>query len=141
MKIDDVNADTMETMLFFMYNDSLDKKLINSELLFLADKYNVEDLIAICVEHLTLNLCHENALDVFLTSHLTSQEKLFDTVTKYILQNQSGLYSYTNKKSLDTEELEKLLDDYPKLATDVAKNVFHLKEKKDNNKPDSTNSN
>ena len=56
-----------ETMLYFLYNEEIkDDKLINPNLLFAADKYNIAKLVKICIQHLKTNLSKENALDILL---------------------------------------------------------------------------
>ena len=56
-----------ETMLYFLYNEEIkDDKLINPNLLFAADKYNIAKLVKICIQHLKKNLSKENALDILL---------------------------------------------------------------------------
>ena len=51
VEIDDIEADVMETMLHFLYNEEIkDTKLINTSLLLAADKYNIVRLMKICIQ-------------------------------------------------------------------------------------------
>ena len=46
VEIDDFEAVTVETMVYYMYNDNvLDEKMIDSDLLRLAEKYNIITLV------------------------------------------------------------------------------------------------
>merc|ERR1719228_2250129 len=68
VKIEDVKADALEIMIYFMYHDKvLDEKMINSDLLMLADRYNVQSLTTVCIEYLEQNLSLKNALDVLVS--------------------------------------------------------------------------
>ena len=71
-----------ETMLYFLYNEEIkDDKLINPNLLFAADKYNIAKLVKICILHLKTNLSKENALDILLGKQikLLIQQFLLDS--------------------------------------------------------------
>ena len=48
--IDDVSAETMKSVLKFLYTDNLKHDEINGELLRVADKYNFKALIQVCVQ-------------------------------------------------------------------------------------------
>ena len=64
LEIDDFKAVTVEAMVYFMYNGNvLEEKMINSDLLRLAEKYKIKSLVDFCVEYLEQNLTLENALD------------------------------------------------------------------------------
>ena len=69
MKIDekDVNSDTMEQLLLYLYFQKVkDNKMINADLMIAADKYNVKELLDFCTKYLESNLSDENALDVLV---------------------------------------------------------------------------
>ena len=119
LEIVDFKAETVETMMYFVYNDSvLDEKMINSDLLRLAEKYNVESLVEYCVEHLEENLSLENALDVLVASHLTNQKSLFDATSNFV---------YANKENLvKTESWKEIMEANPKLANDVVMTMLKL---------------
>ena len=119
LEIVDFKAETVETMMYFVYNDSvLDEKMINSDLLRLAEKYNVKSLVEYCVEHLEENLSLENALDVLVASHLTNQKSLFDATSNFV---------YANKENLvKTESWKEIMEVNPKLANDVVMTMLKL---------------
>ena len=119
VEIEDFKAEAVETMIYFMYNDSvMDKKMINTDLLRLAEKYNVKSLVEYCVDHLEENLSLENALDVLVASHLTNQKYLFDATSNFV---------YANKENLvKTESWKEIMEANPKLANDVVMTMLKL---------------
>ena len=119
VEIEDFKAEAVETMIYFMYNDSvMDKKMINTDLLRLAEKYNVKSLVEYCVNHLEENLSLENALDVLVASHLTNQKYLFDATSNFV---------YANKENLvKTESWREIMEANPKLANDVVMTMLKL---------------
>ena len=88
MKIDekDVNSDTMEQFLHYLYFQKVkDNKMINTDLMIAADKYNVKELLDFCTKYLESNLSDENALDVLVKG----QE---------ISKGDSGIFHFPKKK-------------------------------------------
>ena len=71
VRITDFTADVIENLLFFMYNDTVDKKSINCHLLKAANKYLMDGLKNICSEYLSANLNLENALELMVAAYLT----------------------------------------------------------------------
>ena len=68
VKIDDVKPEVMETLIYFIYHDTIqDEMKINSELLLAAEKYNILGLIDVCAVYLEANLSLENGLDVMIS--------------------------------------------------------------------------
>merc|ERR1719369_2319195 len=100
VKIKDVKAETLETMIYFIYHDKvLDEKMINADLLILADRYNIQPLKASCVEYLSQNLSLENAVDVLVSAHLTNQETLFNMAKNFVWDNKKIQSSSTAGKN------------------------------------------
>ena len=84
VQIDDIDPEAMETMLDFLYHEEIkDVNLINTKLLFAADKYNVVELVKICIEHLKKSLNQENALDVLYTADLTKKTDLLNAASDF----------------------------------------------------------
>ena len=121
VKIDDFKANTVKTMVYYMYNERVSSSRlheINVDLLRLADKYNVTSLVDFCVHHLEENLSLENALDVLVASHLTNQKSLFDATSNFV---------YANKENLvKTESWKEIMEANPKLASDVFMTILKL---------------
>ena len=102
VKIDDFKAETIETLIHYLYNQEVkDAKLINTDLLLFAEKYNISGLLMICCVHLKSNLSTENALDVLLTAHLTNQEGLFSAASQFVYKNKGQLAKTTAWKEMN----------------------------------------
>ena len=119
VEIDDFKAETVETMVYYMYNENvLDEKMITADLLRLAEKYNIKNLMDYCIQHLEENLSLENALDVLVASHLTNQKSLFDATSNFV---------YANKENLvKTESWKEIMEANPKLANDVVMTMLNM---------------
>ena len=84
--------DTMETLIYFLYNEDIqDKKLVNLNLLYAADKYNVPRLVVICATYLKLSLSVDNALDILVAAHHTNQQDLFKAASNFDCENKGQL--------------------------------------------------
>ena len=104
VKINDFTAETIETLMYYLYNQEVkDVSLINTDLLLVAEKYNISSLLEMCSGHLQSNLSPTNALDVLLTAHLTNQEGLFSAASKFVSQNIGKL----NKTTTAWKEMNK----------------------------------
>ena len=109
----------MANMVYFMYHDTVAcKEYVDSDLLLLAEKYNVRGLMNHCVKYLEENLSLENALDVLVSSHLTNQKRLFDAATKFAYENKGLL--------VKTELWKELLETNPKLANKITMTMLEL---------------
>ena len=96
VKIDDFKAETIETLMYYFYNQEVkDVSLINTDLLFVAEKYNISSLLKICSGHLQSSLSPKNALDVLLSAHLTNQEDLFSAASKFVYKYKGQLAKTT----------------------------------------------
>ena len=92
VKIDDVKPEVMETLIYFIYHDTIqDEMKINSELLLAAEKYNILGLIDVCAVYLEANLSLENGLDVMITAYLTNQKSLFAAASNFVCENKGEL--------------------------------------------------
>ena len=84
----DFSSDTMEQILYYLYFQKVkDNKVINTDLMIAADKYNVKGLLDVCTNYLGSNLSEENALDVLVKAELIDQKKLFDAASKFVCNN------------------------------------------------------
>ena len=87
VNITDISSVTLETMLYYIYHNSLDKEKINGDLLKAADKYMITGLIRICVNHLESNLTVGNAIEVMIAAYSSNQKELFGSACKFIAKN------------------------------------------------------
>ena len=63
VEINDVHAETTDILLHYLYHEEVeDAKLVDTNLLFAAEKYNVPGLLKLCVKHLKASLSMDNVL-------------------------------------------------------------------------------
>ena len=119
VEIDDFEADTLETMVNFMYTGNVsDEKMIHSDLLRLAEKYNIINLVDFCAKYLEENLSLENALDVLYASHSTNKKSLFDAAINFVCENRGQL--------VQNDSWKELMETNPKFASDVVISMLKL---------------
>ena len=119
VKINDIQADTMETFLYFLYHDQVqDTKMINAKLLRAAHKYNVPELLDFCSDYLKNNLSFENATDVLVSAHLTDQKNLFEIASDFINENKGKVV-----KTIAWDEFKKT---NPTMAIDIISSILKL---------------
>ena len=115
----DFNSETMEQVLFYFYHGNVqDTKMINTDLLRVADKYEVIGLLDICTKYLESNLSLENALDVLVAAELTSQKALFDSAAKFVRENPG--------KMDKTGAYKEMLEKDPKFIAIVMAKMFDI---------------
>ena len=118
IEINDISAETMETFLYYLYHEDVEEKLVDTNLLFAADKYNIAGLVKVCNEYLKSNLSVENCLDVLLSAHLMNQKELFGAASDFVNQNKGKLVRTTAWKEM--------VETNSKLTTDVLSIVLGL---------------
>ena len=102
-QIEDTDGATMEKFLHFLYTDELrPDEEVDYKLLLLADYYQLDSLVNYGIQNMRTKISDENALEVFYTAFLLSNEKLMDFVHLYIYLGQLD----EMKKSPFWEELE-----------------------------------
>ena len=101
-----------------MYHESIEESKIDIDLLKAADKYLIEDLLAICVKHLGLesNLTLDNALDIMMIAYQTNQTSLFETATNFVMKNKGKL--------IKTDSWKKLSREHPDLIVKAFENIL-----------------
>ena len=119
VEINDIQADTMETFLYFLYHDQVqDNKMINAKLLRAAHKYNVLELMEVCTDYLKKNLSFENATDVLVSAHLTDKKDLFEIASDFIYENKGKVV-----KTIAWDEFKKT---NPTMAIDIFSSILKL---------------
>ena len=106
MKIDenDFGSDTMDHLLYYLYHEKVnDAKIITTDLLMAADKYNLQSLLDECTKYFKSKLSLHNALDILFAAELTNQKDLFDAASRFVCKNIGSL----NKSSAYEEILKK----------------------------------
>ena len=107
------SAVTMEALLYFMYNYSMDEHEITVDLLVAADYYMVPDLVNQCIIHLASNLTEENATEVMMKAYLIGKKDLFHLAYRYVHKKK------LEGKTLDTEAWENMKMENPKLSLEM----------------------
>ena len=119
VEIKDVAVETMDMFLYYLYNEKVEVTMVvNTNLLFAAEKYNVLGLLKLCVKHLKASLSIDNVLDILLSAHLTNQEDLFNTASIFVYENKGKLTK--------TMEWKEMMETNPKLIAIVLSNVLGL---------------
>ena len=100
---EDTDGATMEKFLHFLYTDELrPDEEVDYKLLLLADYYQLDSLVNYGIRSMASKISDENALEVFYTAFLISNEKLMDFAGTYICHGQLDKLT----KSPFWEELE-----------------------------------
>ena len=119
VEIKDVAVETMDMFLYYLYNEEVEEtKLVNTNLLFVAEKYDVLGLVKLCVKHLKASLSMDNVLDILLSAHLTNQVDLFNAASNFVKKNEGKLTK--------TMEWKEIMETNPKLIANVLSNVLGL---------------
>ena len=119
VEIKDVAVETMDMLLYYLYHEEVeDTKLVDTNLLFAAEKYNIPGLLKLCVKQLKASLSIDNVLDILLCAHLTNQVDLFNTASNFVNKNKGKLTK--------TVEWKEIMETNPKLIANVLSNVLGL---------------
>ena len=114
--MEDIDADTFEEMLMFMYSGkvkNLQEKA--AKLLAAGEKYQMMDLKQRCEESLSINLKVDNVLDVLVTAYLHNASSLQSLAMKFIAENAKEVSAQKGWR----EKLIQLQKIYPELIVDV----------------------
>jgi len=117
VKITDVPATALESLIYFFYHDDFPENKISIDLLSAADKYIVVELIEICLNHLKANLTEQSAVEVMTKSYLINKD-LFDMARKFVQDCQN------DGKPVKTEALEELKKINLPLACEILSKAF-----------------
>ena len=118
IEINDISSETMETFLYYLYHEEVEEKVVDTNLLFAADKYNIAGLVKVCNEYLKSNLSVENCLDVLLSAHLMNQKELFRAASDFVIKNKGKLARTNAWKEMEETN--------PKLINNIFSNVLGL---------------
>ncbi|GBN86178.1 Speckle-type POZ protein [Araneus ventricosus] len=108
--IDDLEDDTVQQLLLFLYTDKLEKLSWESaiKLYFAGDKYQVEKLKVICSSFLVDNVSTTSASELLLLADTHSDSDLKEAVEDFILKHEEQVFG--------SEEWEKLTEVNSQLA-------------------------
>ena len=92
-QINDFSGKTVEYFLKFIYGENLAKENFTPELLLIAEKYDVKNLIQNCAGALMKSIDSENVFEVLKVAFLTNQERLMAKVRDFLIKNPSVFIS------------------------------------------------
>ena len=81
LQIEGTDSKTMEKFLQFLYTNNTNP---DCQLLLLADRYQVVPLVNYCISNIAMKVSDENAMEVFYTAFLISNEALMYIASSYI---------------------------------------------------------
>jgi hypothetical protein len=123
MKIEenDISSDVMDQLLYFLYHEKVkNAKMIDTDLLLAADKYNIQGLLDECCKYFESKLSLQNALDILVLAETTNQKNLFDTASRFVGKNLGNL-----EKSSPYQEM---VNENPKMFTRVFSKMLEVKQ-------------
>merc|ERR1719412_14522 len=110
--IEDVDIETLKSMLRFMYSNKIQDDQITTDLLAASDKYEVMRLRSICEEKLSESLCMENVAEVWQTAYMHNAKEL---------QQDSVVFMAANWRKLRrSEKIKELIEIYPHLTIPIS---------------------
>lgn len=112
IKIYDVSYDVLRAFVHYMYTATalLDEQMA-SDLLVLAEKYEVKHLKAYCEKFITSKVTNDNAITHYAFAHRHSAKQLLEASLSVIMGNMSTL--------ADREEYKELVEKDPRLAVEI----------------------
>ena len=122
VKIDDASMDVVKQMVRYMYTAKIDHQYSKvKELLVLANKYQVLELVNYCSSKIFEALSEDNALEIGMFGEMHNSDILINRCAKYIC------YDITD--SLNENWMEKIQES-PKLMLQIIKNLRDVHENK-----------
>ncbi|KAG8172797.1 hypothetical protein JTE90_018589 [Oedothorax gibbosus] len=121
--IDDVDSETVDRMLVFLYGDSLQGLQWGeaASLYYAADKYAVQPLKQMCADILKGGLTVDNVCDALVLADTHSDEQLMKNVADFI---------YDHQEVVSSPKFEQLEDINLRLTSKVTKELFLKRGKK-----------
>ena len=123
IEIEDAEPDTVEAFLGYLYEPKVLHLHVElaSNLMSMADKYNVHTLVKACQGYLCGNLGADNLVQVAIVGHLCGDEELKDAAISMMITKVGNLRSLRDWKKLAG---------YPELFMDIAEQMKNELEKK-----------
>ena len=122
INIDDACVDVVKQMVRYMYIAKIDHNFTRiKELLVLANKYQVLELVNYCSSKIFESLSEDNALEIGMFGEMHNSDILINRCAKYIC--------YDMTDSLNEDWMEKIQES-PKLMLQIIKNLRDVHENK-----------
>ncbi|KAF8777721.1 TD and POZ domain-containing protein 5 [Argiope bruennichi] len=120
IQIDDLDNDTVQQLLLFLYSDHLENLHWESatKLYYAADKYEIKKLKVICSDFLEDNLSTSTAAELLVLANAHNDFNLKKVAEDFILEHEQEVFG--------SVEWEKLIETDPKLVI----KTMHLKYKR-----------
>jgi len=112
IKIYDVSYDVLRAFVHYMYTaEALLDEQMASDLLVLAEKYEVKHLKTFCEKFITSKVNNENAIAHYAFAHRHSAKQLLEASLSVLMDNMSTL--------ADREEYKELVEKDPRLVVEI----------------------
>ncbi|XP_062188119.1 BTB/POZ domain-containing protein At4g08455-like [Phragmites australis] len=112
IKIYDVSYDVLRSFVHYMYTgEALLDEQMASDLLVLAEKYEVKHLKAYCEKFITSKVNNDNAIAHYAFAHRHSAKQLLEASLSVLMDNMSTL--------ADREEYKELVEKDPRLVVEI----------------------
>ncbi|RLN34506.1 BTB/POZ domain-containing protein [Panicum miliaceum] len=112
IKIYDVSYDVLRAFVHYMYTaEALLDEQMASDLLVLAEKYEVKHLKTYCEKFITSKVNNENAIAHYAFAHHHSAKQLLEASLSVLMDNMSTL--------ADWEEYKELVEKDPRLVVEI----------------------
>ncbi|GBN67350.1 Speckle-type POZ protein [Araneus ventricosus] len=120
IQVDDMENDTVQQLLLFLYSDNLENLQWESaiKLYYAGDKYNIEKLKVLCSSFLLASLSSSNAIELLLLADKHNDSDLRKFIENFILEHEEEVFG--------SDEWEKLVEINPQLVS----RTMHLKYKR-----------
>jgi hypothetical protein len=106
--LEDIDFNTMQSLLGFIYSGSIEEEKITLKLLEAADRFEVMPLIDVCCQTLSKSINSENVAEIYETSYMHSMENLTHDCVIFMAQRWDRL-----SKDETIHQLAKKYSDLP----------------------------
>ena len=108
--LEEISSETMRAALEFIYTNNLAFTDVEStiKILYVAEKYEIEELKKLCIKELMANLGEENVLEIFETADLYNASLIEKKCLSIIIQNYEKLKTTEKYKHLEKRLLTKI---------------------------------
>lgn len=110
VSIPDISPTVMQNLLNFIYTDDVKEEMISEELLYAADKYEINRLKAMCEKALASKMTIAKAIDISIAAHLQGSKTFEEETIRYMAKNWGKIRA--------TKEYEKVKQ-YPDLLLKI----------------------
>lgn len=115
IEINDVGFETLETFVKYLYTNQVEDKCLSEEMLFLADKYDVQCLRDRCERFVGQMVCESNAVGYLIKA---------DAANFKLLRKRALDVIITRLPKIRKSEDFKLLNDHSDLLNEIYENYF-----------------